>query len=359
MGKRGKNYPGLRVLFLGSTEGTSTSVFYYTNLIKLGHLVYAYDADALSTRNLFEKAHLKWYHRPTRKRVNEVSSNILSLVKRYPFDLIFVMTHNFIPADTLNEIKKITHGRTTLVYHSHDNNFYPGVLTPDNFAETMRAFDFVFTTKSQNVEKYRLIGQSNVHYIPSAFEPSVHCPMPDSSSRYATKPLDVTFIGTYDRSRDAHVQAIGWQNLTIWGSHWKRYKLYHVHQRRIHPYPVYFSEYSDIVSHSKISLGLLRQEAADRHTQRTFEIPACGTLQIAPREPEILQYFKEDKEIVCFATPEELRDKTLFYLRNEKARQLIARRGQLRVHRDGHTYLARVQEILKLTAPTVVIRKVA
>ena len=159
--------------------------------------------------------------------------------------------------------------------------------------------------------------------------------------------IDVSFVGTYDRSRDALINAVGWHQLKVWGSHWKKFSEYSVHSNQIHNGAVYYFEYADILSHSRISLGLLREEAEDRHTQRTFEIPACGSLQLAPRKPELLSFFEEDKEIVCFDSPEELREKVEFYLKHPKTRDAIAKRGYQRVLEDGHTYGDRVATILK------------
>jgi spore maturation protein CgeB len=210
------------------------------------------------------------------------------------------MSQNYIDADTLREMRRIARQPLTLVYHSHDNNFSPGVLSPRDFSHALVEYDHVFTTKSQNVARYQSLGQANAHYLPSAFEPSVHQPIRGKESRYTEKPFEVTFVGTFDSSREPLVEAIGWDRLNVWGNHWKNYSRYDSYYERITTRAVYHHHYADIVSNSQVALGLLRQEAEDLHTQRTFEIPACGALQVAPRNQEITLYFKENKEIINY-----------------------------------------------------------
>jgi spore maturation protein CgeB len=81
---------------------------------------------------------------------------------------------------------------------------------------------------------------------------------------------------------------------------------------------------------------------------RTFEVPACGGFMLAERTQEHLEIFKEDEEIVCFSTVEELVDKVRYYSNNDRARQTIAKAGYERVLNDHHTYRDRLIEIFSL-----------
>jgi spore maturation protein CgeB len=122
---------------------------------------------------------------------------------------------------------------------------------------------------------------------------------------------------------------------------------FHHDKQHIVPHAVYLTDFADIICRSSISLGLLREEVSDKHTQRTFEIPACGSLQIAPRNDEILSFFKEDDEIVCFDSPEELKEKVGFYLAHPASRERIARNGFKKVTSSNHTYQHRVETMLE------------
>lgn len=336
-----------RVLFIGNTQGPSTSLYYYVNLIRAGHTVYPFDPEYFNPQNSLEEFHIRLAKSPSRKRIESVSEDLIQLCRANPFDIVFVFAENFLSAETLEEIRRTSRVSPILIYHSHDNNFAPGILKPADFKTTLVAYDYVFTTKSKNVAKYKAIGQERAFYLPSAFEPSVHCPITDDESQFTKEPFPITFIGTYDQSRAPFLDAVGWESLYVWGNGWDRFPHFKSHEKKIEPRAVYYYEYADILSHSSCVLGLLREEASDLHTQRTFEIPACGSLQIAPRNEEILSFFDENKEIVCFESLDELKDRAQFYLAHPNKRKEIARRGFERVLRDHHTYFDRVQSILE------------
>ena len=338
----------MRILFVGNIQGTSTSVYYYTSLMQLGISVVPFEVDYLHAPNFGQKVWVKLTHEPWPPRAEALSLRLVDICKRNPFDAVLVFAENFIGRTVLEEIRAVCAHPPLFLYHSHDNNFSDGVLKPSTFTENLCAYDIVFTTKSQNVARYQKLGQGNVHYLPSAFEPLVHRPVAAHESRYASAGLQVTFIGTYDHSRDRYVEAAPWDRLRVWGGRWNRYPEFEAWRDRIDPRAIYYFEFADVIHHSQISLGLLREEAEDRHTERTFEIPACGGFQLAPRNPEIQAFFREDQEIVLFDSPEELKDKIDFYLGHETERKRIARRGHERCLSSGHRYLDRAQEIVKL-----------
>lgn len=335
----------MKILFLGSSEPHCCSSFYADAAEQLGHTVIRFNPQFFSPESVWERCITKITKSPTLKKVEETGTRIISLIKMHAIDCVLNISENFISTDTLEEICHLS-SKPFLIYHSHDNNFAEGILKPDTFFDSLRLYDLVFTTKSQNVQRYNMLGQPRSHFIPSAFEPRIHRPVSFSEGQPSSTFFDISFIGTYDYSRDKYVNALDWSRLYIWGDRWKKFSDYKFHKEHIVPHAIYHPDFSDVMSRSKISLGLLREEAADRHTQRTFEIPACGAMQIAPRNDEILSYFEEDSEIVCFDSPEELNDKSHYYLRNEAQRKKIAQSGFEKVTLGKHSYLDRMSSIL-------------
>lgn len=340
----------MRALFFGSTRGTACSLHYFTSLVRLGHEALPFDPEYFAAQGPVERLLIRARKGPTPRKMRRVSEALVRLCRESRFDLVFVMAENFLESETIETIRRASASPPRFLYHSHDNNFAPGILKPPGFFDTLAAYDAVFTTKSQNVARYREIGQTNAHYVPSAYEPTVHHPVPAAYSRYE-RDFDVTFIGTFDGSRPPLLEAAGWDRLHVWGSDWRRWPDYARHAERITPRPVYYFEFADVLSRSRCALGLLREEAEDRHTQRTFEIPACGALQVAPRNDEILSFFDEGKEIVCFGSREELKEKLDYYLSHETERKRIARAGYERCLAGRHTYVDRVAEMIRLAFP--------
>jgi len=336
----------MRILYLGSTEPTACSTFYAQALKKLGHEVICFDPRFFKTSSFWSSYWIRWRKHPLKQTISDARDTILQLCKTHRIQLVLNLAENFISSETLSALKALPEP-PKLIYHSHDNNFIDGILKPIDFFESLALYDCVFTTKSQNLQRYRMLGQPLSFYVPSAYEPSIHRPISNSESRLKNQNFAVSFVGTYDRSRDRFLNAIGWDHLYVWGDRWNKFDGFKAHQAHIHPRAVYLSDFADVMSHSEIALGLLREEAFDRHTQRTFEIPACGAFQIAPRNDEILSFFKEDEEIVCFSSIEELKDKVTFYLSHPDTRKTIAIKGHEKVIRSGHTYEDRVKTMLE------------
>lgn len=338
----------MNTLFIGSTSGTACQLHYFTNLVRLGHAVIPYDPKYFEASNFFGQLEVKFRRGPGPAKIQSVHDDLVSLAKNNFFDLVFVMAENFVGSSTIEEMRAVAKRPPKFFYHSHDNVFSPGICKPVDFEKTLCTYDFVFTTKSQNVDRYQKLGQPNAYFIPSAYEPAVHRPVPPTESTFQDGAFDVSFIGTYDRSRDATINAVGWERLHIWGDHWKRFPDYAAHHTRITARAIYAFEFADVISHTRCSLGLLREEANDLHTQRTFEIPACGSLQIAPRNDEILSFFEEKKEIVCYESVEELKEKVDFYLKKDSERKKIAAKGLEKVTKGKHTYFDRVETMVDI-----------
>jgi len=335
----------MRILYIGSTSPTACASFYADAAESLGHEVFRWDPQLFKVENLSQYLHLKLLKTPAQSKRDRCRDEVLKKCAELKIDLVLNLAENFISLDLLQELKALPQ-RPQVIYHSHDNNFSSGILKPDDFFESLAWYDCVFTTKSQNLQKYKMLGQTRAFYIPSAYEPRVHRPLSQNESKLGNQEYAISFIGTYDRSRDRFLAALDWKKLFVWGDRWKRFSQYRKYKEHIHPKAIYYPDFADVLSHSQVTLGLLREEAADKHTQRTFEIPACGTLQLAPRNDEILSFFEEDKEVICFESPEELRDKADFYLKRPTERDRIARNGFEKVLSAGHTYQDRTETML-------------
>lgn len=336
----------MRILYLGSISPTACASFYADAAESIGHTVFRWDPQFFHSKKLKEYLELKIFKRPTQQKLDWNHQEILKKCIELKIDLVLNLAENFVPLSLLQELKALPKP-PKLIYHSHDNNFSSGILKSNDFFETLSWYDCVFTTKSQNLQKYKMLGQSRAFYIPSAYEPKIHRPISASESRLGGKEFAVSFVGTYDKSRDRFLKELDWEKLYVWGDRWTRFKQYSKYRDHIFPKAIYFPDFADVLSHSQVTLGLLREEAEDRHTQRTFEIPACGAFQIAPRNDEILSYFTEDQEIVCFESPQEMKEKVDYYLNHPTERKRIAEAGFKRVTQGNHSYRHRVITMLE------------
>ncbi|MEA3355506.1 MAG: glycosyltransferase, partial [Patescibacteria group bacterium] len=84
---------------------------------------------------------------------------------------------------------------------------------------------------------------------------------------------------------------------------------------------VWGRQVAKIYQQSKIALNLVPDHMIDGGNLRTFEIPACKTLQFIDKiNPN---YYQKDKEVIVFKSPEDLKNKLEFYLSHPKKRKKI------------------------------------
>jgi spore maturation protein CgeB len=103
-------------------------------------------------------------------------------------------------------------------------------------------------------------------------------------------------------------------------------------------------DYVRLYSSSRISLGFLL--VGDSHRTltplrqvrlREFEGPMSGAFYLTGWMEEMALHYEVGKEIVCYRSPEELKDLARWYLAHEDERERIGRAGHARALRD-HTW---------------------
>lgn len=107
------------------------------------------------------------------------------------------------------------------------------------------------------------------------------------------------------------------------------------------------SELIRITNQTKISLNLSLASRGDRVPAvkgRDFEAPSCGSLLLTLDTEEIAEYFIPGEEIVTYRNADDATEKIKYYLANDDAREMIARRGYDRVLKD-HTWKRRLTDI--------------
>ena len=107
--------------------------------------------------------------------------------------------------------------------------------------------------------------------------------------------------------------------------------------------PASNSEYPRILASTKIALCFLNRESRNTSTGRSFEIPAIGAFMLGERTDEHRSFFEEGKEAEFFDSPEEMIEKTVFYLEHEEARKTVASAGHRRAVTSGYSYRDRIR----------------
>jgi spore maturation protein CgeB len=131
----------------------------------------------------------------------------------------------------------------------------------------------------------------------------------------------------------------------VFGPHWDRFAAGRKFANLARG-PVLGAQYALAIAAAKIGLVFLSKRNRDQYTRRCFEIPAIGTMMLAPRTDELRSLFEEDRDAVYFSSVDELVTKARIYAADDERRHVIAANGRRRCIADRHHLVGRAHEFL-------------
>lgn len=255
------------------------------------------------------------------------------------------------PANHLEQVEAVRAlGIQTVIWFADD---------PYVTGDTVRIaphYDVVMTHELSTMQVYRELGCAHVHYMPLAVHPGWFMPK-RVEAKYRS---DVCFIGQAFWNRvemfDAIAPYLQGRKVFIAGGLWDRMSNYRLLKSFIRLGWLPVEESINYYNGARIVINLHRTTTAGMDNNnalnldgrsinpRTYEISACGTLQLTDPREDLPLYYKPGSELETFTTATELRDKIDYYLSHEEERRAIALRGLRRTLRD-HTYASRVRQL--------------
>ncbi len=109
----------------------------------------------------------------------------------------------------------------------------------------------------------------------------------------------------------------------------------------------YMDKMPRVFHRSKINLNITLRSILSGVPLRVLDILAAGGFLITNYQAEIAEYFEDGVDIVIAYTPEEMIQKTAYYLEHEEEREAIALNGRQKVY-ENFAYTALLPEILKV-----------
>lgn len=101
-----------------------------------------------------------------------------------------------------------------------------------------------------------------------------------------------------------------------------------------------------IFNRSKINLNITIRSIQTGLSQRVWDVLGCGGFLLTNYQMEIPEYLEIGKDLECFESPAELKEKVAYYLTHDEKRMEIARHGYETV-KSKYTCRHQVAEILK------------
>jgi len=259
-------------------------------------------------------------------------------------DLILDIKSYWLTPKILKMSKRYTNA---LIFHLNPDSPFDKSNFHLQLKRCMPFYDCYFIWHKGLIPKLYEIGAERVEYLPFAWDSELH---PDKDVSLDNSPeytSDIAFIGNWSPEREKWLETLSDLNLAIWGGYlWGRLKksspLLGRWKRKI----VVGEEFVKVCRSSKIILNFLRPQNKDSHNMRTFEIPGCGGFMLHERSRELADFFREDKDVACFSTPQELREKINYYLTHNEERERMAKSAHRKM--QNRTYLDRARRILEV-----------
>lgn len=211
--------------------------------------------------------------------------------------------------------------------------------TNRNIIESLGFFDLYCIWNRNLVETLITKGCRRTAYLPFGFDRDFHRPAATNLKRDI-----ISFVGTWDREREAVLSGISEYDLRIYGNGWDRVSSVSPLKAKIVPRAIHQEELVDVAARSIVVLNWLRPQNRGSHNMRTFEIPAMGGLMLTTRTAEQQTFFPEGEACLMYSGRDELRSKIDWVIRSRDAAEKIRRRGIEVV--GGHSYDDRAKQLL-------------
>lgn len=284
------------------------------------------------------------------RRVNRRMMNdaFIKKVENVKPDVVFILKGETLYESALREIKRRFHPILLQWYPDSPFNIEVKNATKDSIASTP-LFDCYFIYAKSLIKPLYEHGAQRVEYLPFCYDPEM-LKVPENISdddrkKYAT---DVVFAGTWEPMREWWLEKITEFNLNVWGNMWERVNTASPLKVKWRGAAVYGDEISKLFAVSKIHLNFLREQNKDSHNVRTLEIPGYGGFLLTQRSHEQAEeLFIEGKEIACYESVDELKEKIKYYLEHEDERIAIAHAGNIRAKRE-HQAIHRLQHVIEI-----------
>lgn len=226
------------------------------------------------------------------------------------------------------------------------------------FTDALPEYDLVLFAKEASAEDARKLGARHAGVLQQYFVPWLHKPHALSASERERFGCDAAFAGHWEPDgREEALIALADAGLSVkvyQGAMWNRSRRLRTcaangTRLAVHA-AVLGEEYTKALRGASMALCFLSKMNRDVYTTRCFEIPACGTLLVSERTPELARMYREDEEAVFFSSTEELVEKATWLKENPDAVRRIAGAGQRRVLEDGHCVDGRARTFLDMLA---------
>lgn len=334
----------MKVLFLGHYNEGSTSrmrgeylkEILSPNLFKIINI----DIPIASTPNLFKSIGWRYKFGPL---INNINSFIINSINNdWNYDFVWVEKGVFVKPEIIFKLKnnsnKLVHFTPDPAFTYHQSKF---------FYKAIHIYDYCITTKSFEMDSYIKYGSKNTLFCTQGFDSRIHKP----SNSFEEKIYETSFVGHYEKDRGVIIQNLidNKIQVVLAGIKWEKF----YENNKNNSYLIYLgngvygNDYAKLISNSYYSFGLLSSWIPEKHTTRTFEIPACGTCLITPVNNETSVFFSKD-DVLFYNKTDEIPMIIKSNIKNKLELKKITNSGFQKVVNGNYEYKKIIESLLNI-----------
>jgi spore maturation protein CgeB len=271
-----------------------------------------------------------------------VESKLIENINRFKPDILFIVK-GFYYSDTFISRLKLKYKNIFIANFNPDNTFNDWHFGNSNkwILKSTPYYDCIYTWGANLVDAFNRIGAKKSAHLPFAFDSALH-KSEETNTRQQKKVI--SFIGTWDEEREWWISKLKNLDINIYGGNWN--KSTKSIRKKVVLNDVRGANFSKICSESAVNLNILRLQNKDSHNMKSYEIPGCGGFMLASSSIEHSELLIEGIEADYFTTPEELYERSNFYLNNLDLSKEIATRAKIKIHNESYSYSARARQII-------------
>lgn len=332
----------MKVLYIGIYRDGSTSKM---RADKIRNILSNWEMDVINTDIPKQSMWRIWQSIGFRYKkgplIGKVNSYVLDSLDNRFYDLIWVDKAIYLTFKTTQELRAHSN---KLVHYTPDPAFT--YHRSKLFYKSMPLYDYMITTKSFEMNDFiRIMGNKNkVLYATQGFDKDLHRPLVDWD-----KKKGIAFIGHYEKERMVTIEKL-LQNgidITLAGIGWKKFvKLHATDHLNYLGSGVFGDDYVKAISSCLYAWGSVSKWIPEKHTTRTFEIPACKTALLTERNSEIESFYTDD-EVIYYENIDNLIEKVKYYNIHKDKLKILIEKGYTKVQTGGFDYESIMRNLLQ------------
>ena len=324
-----------KIILLGNNWHGNFSHFLFLNMQEMG-----YNCEHINTR----------FERKSNKIINAIRYRVF--VKRLNRDLVHRIAREKVKRVLVVSPYNILPGTWQLFREkkvSVNGWFGDNPNTKGIIFNTVPWCDRVFLIDAAWLEKIQHLNRS-VEYLPHAADPDFFYPL-DGSRPYTH---DMVFIGdSFNGDRDGLLRASVLKtlfdhhiNIKLFGdAGWKKLYPQFPFLKDIYLHKISSpEELNTLYNASKVVLNIHHSQLLSGTNQRTFEIAASRSFQLADYRQAVADMYQGSS--ITFTSTEDLVNKAAYYLAHDREREILAEKART-ITLGSHTYKHRIEKLTR------------